>query len=43
MMRRVFIAVAIGFPVVLLLAVLGLERVERRLGDGKPRDEGGRR
>lgn len=30
-MRSVFIAVAIGFPVVLLLAVLGMERVEQRL------------
>lgn len=30
-MRTVFIAVAIGFPVVLLLAVLGMERVETHL------------
>jgi hypothetical protein len=28
----VFVAIAIAFPVVLLLAVLGMERVEHRLG-----------
>lgn len=28
-----FIGIAIGFPILLLLASLGMERVERRLGD----------
>jgi hypothetical protein len=34
----VFVAVAIGFPVLLLLAVLGMERVERRLNPPPPAD-----
>lgn len=31
-----FVAAAIGFPVVLLLAVLGMERVEQRLNPPAP-------
>ena len=32
MMRSVFVTVALCFPVLLLLAVLGMEQVERRVG-----------